>query len=191
MNSVNPYSSPRSHVQDTARTDEYGEIKVFSVRGRLGRVRYIAYSMGLALLGGVIVALFGAIGAALSKETARILLIVGGVAGYGFMLVSSVMLMVQRLHDFNTSGWLGSLMFIPIVNAFFGLALWFIPGTDGPNRFGAKTPPNSTGAVLVASIVPLVMVVGIVAAIAIPAYSGYVQRAHQDQQVQQIQAPQQ
>ena len=53
----------------------------------------------------------------------------------------------------------------------------FVPGTDGENRFGPKTPPNGAGAVALALILPAVFVVGIVAAIALPAYQQYLQRA--------------
>jgi hypothetical protein len=57
------------------------------------------------------------------------------------------------------------------------LAFWIARGSDGPNRFGNPPPPNSTGAVMLALILPLVFVVGILAAIAVPAYHDYVKRA--------------
>jgi len=62
------------------------------------------------------------------------------------------------------------------------LVFWFIPGTDGPNRYGAPPPPNTTLAVVAAVIVPMLFVVGILAAIAIPAYQDYVKRAQSAQQ---------
>jgi Tfp pilus assembly protein PilE len=57
-----------------------------------------------------------------------------------------------------------------------------IPGTDGPNRFSTPPPPNTTGAVVLALIIPLIFILGIVAAIALPAYQQYVNRAHATQQ---------
>ena len=59
---------------------------------------------------------------------------------------------------------------------------WFIPGTSGSNRFGAPPPPNSTGVILLALILPIIFVIGIVAAIAIPAYQDYATRARASQQ---------
>ncbi len=59
------------------------------------------------------------------------------------------------------------------------LIFWFIPGTDGPNRFGAKTPPNSVLVLIVVWLFPALFIGGIVAAVAIPAYSDYVKRAQQ------------
>ena len=51
-----------------------------------------------------------------------------------------------------------------------------MPGTRGANNYGKPPPPNTTGAVVLACIVPVIMIVGIVAAIAIPAYQDYAQR---------------
>ncbi len=30
--------------------EEYGEVKIFSARGRIGRVRYIGYTIGVSIL---------------------------------------------------------------------------------------------------------------------------------------------
>jgi hypothetical protein len=57
------------------------------------------------------------------------------------------------------------------------MLFWFVPGTDGPNRFGAKTPPNSVGVLIGVWIVPAIFVLGVMAAIALPAYQDYVKRA--------------
>jgi hypothetical protein len=75
------------------------------------------------------------------------------------------------------TGWFSILWLIPVVNLLF----WFIPGTDGANRFGAKTPPNSTLALIGVWIVPAIFIIGIIAAVSIPAYQQYVERAAQKQ----------
>lgn len=168
MEARNPYTTPKAKVTDP--DEEYGEIKVFSASGRLGRVRYIGYSIGLPLLIGLLgVFLSGAIGAFAGKAVVLPMVVLM----YGAIFVLLVMLTIQRAHDFDTTGWLAILVIVPLANLIF----WFIPGTDGENRFGKKTPPNGIGVILLACIIPLVFVVGILAAIAIPAYSDYVQRA--------------
>ncbi|HUQ26438.1 MAG TPA: DUF805 domain-containing protein [Burkholderiales bacterium] len=168
---VNPYAKPNAAVTDAA--DEYQEVKVFSTAGRIGRVRYIAYGVGIYLL-------FGILGALLSLVLGNAGMIV---AWIGIMVVG-FMLTIQRCHDFNTTGWLSLLVLVPLVNLIF----WFIPGTDGENNYGAKTPPNGTGVIIAALIIPIVFVVGVLAAIALPAYQQYQARAKAMQQQQQ-QAP--
>ncbi|WP_308620614.1 DUF805 domain-containing protein [uncultured Desulfovibrio sp.] len=44
---------------------------------------------------------------------------------------------VRRLHDSDRSGWLALLLFVPLVNLFC-LALLFLPGTPGSNRYGPQ-----------------------------------------------------
>lgn len=47
-----------------------------------------------------------------------------------------ICLSTKRLHDLNKSGWLVLLGFIPIVNLGLLVYLLFFPGTKGPNKFG-------------------------------------------------------
>jgi uncharacterized membrane protein YhaH (DUF805 family) len=124
-------------------------VTVFSVSGRIGRVRYIAWGFGLMLL---ILVIGGILSAVVSPELGAVFMGVGVVA-------AGLMLTIQRCHDFNMSGWLALLYFVPLAN----LAFWFIPGTDGPNRFGSPTPPNGNGAIAAATALPFVVVVAILA----------------------------
>ena len=163
----NPYDAPRAAVDDAP--EEYQEVRILAVSGRIGRARYIMYTIGLPIL---IMAVFGLAGAWLGAGAA-VLMIVGWVA----VLVLSIMLTIQRCHDFDVSGWLALVWVIPLVNLIF----WFIPGTDGANRFGAKTAPNSTGVLVAVWILPALALVGIIAAISIPAYQDYVKRAQTKQ----------
>jgi len=80
------------------------------------------------------------------------------------------MLLIQRSHDINISGWFSLLIFVP----FAFLVFWLAPGTQGDNRYGKPAPPNGASAILLATLVPLVMIIGM---IAVPAYQDYVKRA--------------
>jgi uncharacterized membrane protein YhaH (DUF805 family)/Tfp pilus assembly protein PilE len=160
----NPYETPKAAVAESA--GETQPVKLFSISGRIGRARYIAYGIGLYLLlsiiGGILAAVLGSAGA------------VAAVLAWLAILVLGFMLTIQRCHDFNTSGWLSILMLVPLVNLIF----WFIPGTDGPNRYGQPTPPNSAWVIVGVCVVPLMVVfAGVLAAVAIPAYQDYAQRA--------------
>lgn len=139
-------------------------VRLFSASGRIGRARYIAYGFGLYLLS----MLAGVVGARLFGEVGAVLATVAWVA----MAVLGVMLTVQRCHDFNVTGWFALLIVVPLAN----LVFLFIPGTDGPNRFGAPTPPNSVGVLVVAWLIPGIVIAGMIAAIALPAYQAYLQR---------------
>jgi uncharacterized membrane protein YhaH (DUF805 family) len=167
---VNPYAKPNAAVAEAA--EAFQEVRVFATSGRIGRVRYIAYGMGIYFL-------FAILGALLSLAIGGAGMIVAWIA----IVVVGFMLTIQRCHDFNTTGWLSLLVLVPLVN----LVFWFIPGTDGANDYGAKTPPNGVGVIIAALIVPIVAVLGIVAAVALPAYQDYAKKA---KAVQQQQAPQ-
>jgi uncharacterized membrane protein YhaH (DUF805 family) len=184
---MDPYATPQSDVQPAEETGN-SEVKIFSFSGRLGRVRYMAYSMGLMLVlwfGGGILAAIAVPAMASSPDSA----VLGGVMGllmltvYGVMLVAMFTLAVRRINDFDTSGWLSLLLLVPLLNFFFVLALWFVPGSQGANRYGKPTPPNGTGVTIMAVLAPLALIsyIGVMAAIAIPAYQQYVEKAAQMQ----------
>ena len=172
MQASNPYGAPKAEVVGGGK-EEFGTIKVFSSSGRIGRIRYIGYTIGLTWL---ILMAAGFVGGMLSTLVAPMLGIAVIVLAYVAVLVAAVLLTIQRAHDFNQSGWLSLVLIIPLVNFIF----WFIPGTDGENEYGRRPPPNSTLGVIIALIVPII-VVGILAAIAIPAYQDYVKRAQMQQ----------
>lgn len=172
METANPYSTPQGELLDELA--EFAEINVLSAKGRLGRLRYIAYSMGVALLCYLVIALFSGAAGFLMPEALMgpaVALIV--ILGYGAMLVISVMLTIQRCHDFNVTGWLSLILLIPLAPFIF----WFIPGTQGANRFGAQPPPNHGAMTIVVILLVAIVLIGILAAIAIPAYQGYLEAA--------------
>lgn len=171
MSTVNPYMPPRAAVADIEDADaEFQDVKMWSARGRIGRLRYLAYLMGAYLVFafgfGVLSAIAGAAGAP-DLALAGILLL--GLPYAVFIAFVSI----QRSHDMGWSGWTFLLAFIPLA----GLIWLFNGGTPGPNRYGAPPPPNTTGVKILASVIPVIMVIGILAAIAIPAYSDYQKRA--------------
>lgn len=172
MSTVNPYQAPGANLE-VARQEEYSEVKFFSTTGRLGRVRYLTFSMGYMLIFYLVIAvLFGVLAASGMMQNQTAVLVVTGIAyvliiGFGFTLS------IRRAHDFNKSGWWSLLSLVPLVNLLF----LFVPGTDGENSYGKKTPPNRGGLVVLVVGLFLIAIVGILAAIAIPAYQDYANRA--------------
>lgn len=165
-----PYAPPRAQVGEP--TPEYGELKAFTIQGRIGRLRYLAWSMTLmaTALGLLLIASLGfAISAVLGS-------ILSGLFVLGVLLVSA-QISVQRLHDMGWSGWFMLLNLVPVVGAIFPLALLLVPGKDEGNRFGPPPPPNSRAVKVLAALWLLMPFVGILVAIAIPGYQQYADRA--------------
>jgi uncharacterized membrane protein YhaH (DUF805 family) len=176
----NPYQSPAARVADQG-PERFSEVRLFSPAGRLGRVRYIGYSVGLTLVFYVIMGLGMGIAAAIGVDLLGVVIMIAAIVA---MLVVMVILTIQRSHDFDMSGWLTLLVIVPLANFLF----WIIPGTKGPNRYGDPPPPNTAGVVLLALVLPVIFFVGILAAIAIPAYQSYAQRARMAQEAMQEEA---
>ncbi len=180
MSTQNQYATPQSNLD--AGGDGYGEVKIFSASGRLGRLRYLAYTFGISLVGMIIIGVLSggmaAGGTGIGFISGLLILIV-----YIVLLVISFMLTIQRCHDFNASGWLSLLLFVPLAPLIF----WFVPGTEGSNNYGAPPPPNSTLVTIAGLLIPILFIVsmfGVMAAIAIPAYNQYIQAAQQASQGQ-------
>ena len=125
---TNPYQTPGAIVADQA--EDYGEVKILSAAGRIGRVRYIGYSIGMSLLMYLVIGVFALLA---GVTNAKFLLAVGMIVGGLGMLVIMVMLTVQRCHDFNQSGWLALLLIVPLVPLMF----WLSPG---PRRQPFRQP---------------------------------------------------
>ncbi|QRY81114.1 DUF805 domain-containing protein [Pseudomonas sp. PDNC002] len=176
-----PYAPPQAQVGE--QLPEFGELNVFTTEGRIGRVRYLGWSMAIMLIS---MPLF-LIVAGLYAVSSTLGILLGVVALIGFLIVS-VMIGAQRLHDIGWSAWLLLLNLVPFIGSVFPLLMLLIPGTAGANRYGPPPPPNSRGVAVLAWTTLVVPIIGILAAIAIPAYQGYVERA-QSAQYQQDAAP--
>ena len=169
----NPYTPSAADLSAPAGDAATYQPKVFSMEGRIGRVRYIAYSMAimltlmlaLAVVGGVLTLLTGG-----SESVFTGLVIVLYIA----YIAGAFIMTIRRAHDMGHSGWMSLLMLVPLVS------LWFLfaPGTPSTNEYGPKPVPNTTGVILAAFSPLLVGVIfAILAAIAIPKYQSYVDNA--------------
>lgn len=172
--STNPYQTPEGQL--TTDDQAYGEIRFFSPSSRINRLRYWAHSM---LFSFVIIGVFLVVGlvAAFLSSTLAIGL---GIITYIAMIVYSFILIIQRLHDLNKTGWMSLLAIIPLANIYLIILLIFFKGTEGRNNYGLQPPPNKTWHWVLAFSFPVLMIViGILAAVSLPAYQDYVQRAQE------------
>jgi len=168
--SSSPYATPKATVAESL--PEFGELKVIGIEGRIGRLRYLAWSLVLILacmpVFGIAAGFFAA-----SEILGGLLMVIAGIA----VAVISIMFGVKRLHDIGWSGWLLLITLVPVVGGVFSLLMFIIPGSTEANRFGPPPPPNSTAVKVLALLWIALIVVGILAAIALPAYMGYADAA--------------
>lgn len=151
--STSPYAPPRSTVAQN--WPEVGELKVFTVQGRIGRLRYLAWSMVLMF--------FALIMSAVCMTLMSMSLITGGLFGavaFVVFLVVSVQIGSQRLHDAGWSAWLLLLNLVPFVGSVFPLLMMGVPGNAGPNQYGPPQPANSKGVKILAALwVPAMIII--------------------------------
>jgi len=104
---ANPYSAPDAALETHSDAATY-DPAIFSFKGRIGRMRYLAYGMGLMMLvsilagvlAGVMIPVLGATG-----DTGGIIGIAVMGLVYAGVLVIAVMFGKRRLNDLNRSGW--------------------------------------------------------------------------------------
>jgi|SRR5688572_21378266 len=164
--SSNPYAAPKAAVSDIDVAQEYQEIRMWSPSGRIGRLRYLAYSTGASIVAGLTA---GAATSVLGETGAGVVVIVAYIVAVVFCVISTI----KRSHDMDWSGWTALLTIIPLV----GLIWLFKPGSERTNSYGAPPPPNTTAVKILGLLLPIIALIGIVAAIAIPAYADYTNRA--------------
>jgi uncharacterized membrane protein YhaH (DUF805 family) len=168
---ANPYTAPQSRVADVVEEAEQQPIRMWSASGRIGRLRYLAYTTGASL----IVVLLSTL---LSLAVGPMIGVVITLIAYIPLLVFCILAGIQRSHDMNWSGWTILLAMIPLV----GLIWVFKAGSEGANTYGGPPPPNTTGVKVLAFLFVPIAVIGILAAIALPAYQEYAQRVEMQQQ---------
>lgn len=98
---------------------------IFSSKGRINRLPYFLYSLGVGVV------CFFAVGICFTGILAII-----GIPLIMACCVANIMLIIQRCHDLNKSGWFYLVLVIPVIGIIFALYLLFAKGTEGPNQYG-------------------------------------------------------
>lgn len=168
----NPYNAPTADLSSPGDAGATYVPKMLELRGRIGRVRYLAYTFGLTLLLGLAMAMLMGVLAMISEK-----LIMLGLILYIPLILATLVVAARRLNDLGQTGWLALLTLVPLLNFFFGLWLIFGAGSASANQYGPPPSKNTTAVVWLACILPIVGIIGILAAIALPAYQDYTTRA--------------
>ena len=169
----NPYNAPGATLSGDMASDQTYDPEVLAVNGRIGRLRYIAYSMAISISLSIVMVILMVLLGTISQKVALLGLIL-----YVPILAYYFILAIRRLNDMGHPGWWSLLQIIPLINLVFYLWLIFGRGDDGNNAYGpAPAGPNSGLVIAGACVLPLIFIVGILAAIAVPQYAKYVERA--------------
>jgi uncharacterized membrane protein YhaH (DUF805 family) len=160
---------------------EFAELKLFGVEGRIGRLRYLAWSLAMTFVAMLFAGIGGLAAYALGSDSSLLAIVGGLVAAVAFiaMIVVGIQIGVKRLHDIGWSGWLLLVNLVPVVGSVFSIIMLVVPGSTGVNRFGPPAPPNSLAVKILAGL--WLLVPALLAAIALPAYNDYVERAQDAQ----------
>ncbi|MBJ2283931.1 DUF805 domain-containing protein [Pseudomonas sp. MF6755] len=161
---ASPYAPPRAAVGDDL--PEFATLNVFTTQGRIGRLRYLAWTLALTVAMLVAAGIISTVGFAVATASPTIAVILGSLLGFALfvaLVVVSVQIGVQRLHDLGWSGWLYLLNLVPLVNSVFPILLLVLPGNSGANQYGAPPPRNSTAVKVLASLwlafIPLMLII--------------------------------
>lgn len=178
---LNPYHTPETDFGEIYEEYDYDTTPFYKATGRIGRLRYLAYSVALSFVLIVPIGILSAILLPSFNDSSGVAMIILGtlvaIAGAYINIAPAK----RRFNDLNRSGWWAILLLIPYLNIIPWLYLVFARGNDGVNDYGAPAMPPSTRVKFLALLVPIFALLGILAAIAIPAYQEYVIRAQMAQ----------
>ena len=188
----NLYSAPQADLTYIPAVDETYPPKFISIHGRLGRLRFLAFTWFLTIFLLIIsviifVLIFAAIVSRLDPDTAvslvttyvtentRLLVFLRSIILWLPIAIASLVYTKRRLNDLDRSGWFCFLILVPFLNLFGLFYLLFAPGSTGNNRYGAKPEKNS--ALLVVGILVPMLIIGIVTALVMPEYRKAMEQA--------------
>jgi uncharacterized membrane protein YhaH (DUF805 family) len=152
----NPYSILQNNVDSKTENDK-GEIKYFSHKGRIGRLRYFSYFSITVIIGGtlwwsLLFNIFLKMESSSARgfswylnDTKHILSLTLIVLTPLLLVIFSICLSlsIQRLHDLNRSGWFALLLIVPPINLVLLLILIFVPCANEYNNFGTSPKSNT------------------------------------------------
>ena len=169
MESADPYVPPQTDLLTDQVT--FAQIKILSTKGRIGRLRYIVYTLGLSVLVylgmsvlSVLVAKLGLFFAPDEGIIIGVVITILFILAHVTILGINVLLTIQRSHDFNVTGWLSLVLLFPLTLLLF----WIIPGGRNANQFGPPPTPNKGRELAVMVTLLLLGVAGLHAILADP-----------------------
>ena len=130
-------------LSNTYEPDADFKSKFFRHDNRINRKRYNLRQLALSPVYLLImyVSAFMVAGLWFRDETVAAIVTVIMTVLFFATIISSLMLIIRRLHDLNRPGWFIIGIILPVVNIALLIYLSFFKGTEGPNQYG----PNPLG----------------------------------------------
>lgn len=154
---TNLYAAP---VADLSSFQEPQEAKTsfLELGGRIGRVRWIAYTTGTLLLSAMAVFGMTALGASLGHIDSNLITFLPLINLFAFGAAMIVMSR-RRLHDIGISPFVMVIALVPVINLYFFFLMVFKRGDHGANEYGPAPSPNNRLVYLSAMGLPIMWVV--------------------------------
>ena len=164
-----PYKAPQTPL-DT-EPDAYLP-RIFTLRGRIGRARFMAYTWWVTMVIMVTsVPLLAVLGGSLADVNNPFMM------SYAFLLgvlvyVPLLVMVKRRLNVLDLSGWLAAVIFMPFLNVLLMLYIACWPGDPGANRFGPPPQANSVWVILFGVVLPLFFLISVFVGLLLPLLLG-------------------
>ena len=147
----NIYAAPSANLSDLAQP---GAALAFALNGRIGRLRFVAYSVAAYLLSSLCIII---VLVPLNFVVDAIAWMPAGITLIFFVLY--VIIVRRRLQDIGLGGLFSLCIFIRFVNLYFGFMMLFKRGDEGSNEFGPQPPENTIGVKVLAFSFPVLMLI--------------------------------
>lgn len=149
---INPYTAPLAGLE--LPFEPAGATRLFAWNSRIGRARFVAYSLAGPAFAILYIAVVRAVEWSLEMQMSPGSL--AGLAHIAIVLLVPMLALVnatrRRLHDFDVSAWWSLFLLFPIFQFVFLIYLLVAPGTPDANRFGPVPPPTERS-VLAAAVI--------------------------------------
>lgn len=137
-------------------TDPSEVPQFFSISQRIGRMRYLVYTLSgmIGCSSALLMIYFFCL--VLPQDLGKLIFEVSLIVIKNILMPMVVFVMtVRRLHDINFNGWWAILVLVP----FLATILLIVPGNSASNRFGPIPRDNSSALKVAAILIPLCLFV--------------------------------
>ena len=163
---ANPYAAPAADFSSGVPGAIY-QPSMFALSGRIGRVRYIAYSVMLTWIVAVLVSLAVGVAFAMWGNSQRLqqAIVWLPLALMVLVAIAGAVAAKRRFNDLDLTGWCAGLVLVPYLNVLVWLFLACAAGGDEENKHGAAPAPNSGFLVAGAVLLPLLSMAALAASL--------------------------